>query len=373
MFEKLGPKKLIVPPLAVILIGCVMALMFTPMVKMSPQNLPFAILTLDEGVTTPQGEMNAGDLMVQNLTGESAAEGESPIEWHAVSSQAELDVALANNEYYGAITIPADFSQSQALAQAGEGEASPVEVVLDYGHSPMIATQMQGSIGTMFDQLNIPVTVQTIHTGSADTTSGSPLSGMMGLQLSVTPLMIMSLLSSILLTRVLPHRKEDSTSTKWATVGKQLAYAAVLSLIVSLVTLTLVNGLVGAGGPAMELTIFFWFASFMVMVLFLGAFNVAVPLGGLAVILVIFCGMMTGALPREVLPGFWADWIAPWVPQPMITQGFRELTYMESGLMPGGTGGLLIIGAAGLALIALSIFVPKHSTKSAEKQNSTVS
>lgn len=373
MFEKLGPKKLIVPPLSVIPIGCVMALMFTPIVKMSPQNLPFAILTLDEGVTTPQGEMNAGDLMVQNLTGESAAEGESPIEWHAVSSQAELDVALANNEYYGAITIPTDFSQSQALAQAGEGEASPVEVVLDYGHSPMIATQMQGSIGTMFDQLNIPVTVQTIHTGSADTTSGSPLSGMMGLQLSVTPLMIMSLLSSILLTRVLPHRKEDSTSTKWATVGKQLAYAAVLSLIVSLVTLTLVNGLVGAGGPAMELTIFFWFASFMVMALFLGAFNVAVPLGGLAVILVIFCGMMTGALPREVLPGFWADWIAPWVPQPMITQGFRELTYMASGLMPGGTDGLLIIGAAGLALIALSIFVPKHSTKSAEKQNSTVS
>ncbi|MFC7766463.1 hypothetical protein [Leucobacter soli] len=54
MIEKLGPKKYAFPVLVIVLIGCVMALMFYPMLNMAPKNLPFAVVSLDEGAQTPR-------------------------------------------------------------------------------------------------------------------------------------------------------------------------------------------------------------------------------------------------------------------------------------------------------------------------------
>ena len=356
MFESLGSKKYALPALIVVVVGCVLALMFTPMVKMSPKNLPFAVLSLDEGFTTPQGEVNAGEKVVESLVNADAED--APIAWEVVDSQQELDDALENNEYFGALTIPADFTQGQAMAQAGHGEAPAVDVVLDNAKSPMIATQMQSQVQSMFGELGIPATVELIHTGKGDSSSASPMAGMMTQQLTVMPLMIMSMIGGILLTRIFPKSNEMDARGRFATLGKQLAYAVPLSLLAAVTTVVLLNTLVAAEAPFWTTSVFLWVASFVVMALFLGAFNIAVPLGALAVLVVTLCGMMTGALPAEVLPAFWADWLAPWVPQPFITLGVRDILYMEAGLMPRGTGALVIIGAAGLVLAAISGLIP---------------
>ena len=227
MFEKLGKRKFAVPLLVAVIIACVMSVMFYPMANMEMKGLPFAMLSLDEGVEGPQGTVNAGDALIENVTAAAdAGDGESPIAWTQVGSQEELDEALENGEFYGALIVPEGFSvgqmaakqaavqaalaQAQALATAqapaqaaaaqgaggaagaaaGEGAAAGVaavagfadagqadqdaasnmetpslKVVVDNAKSPLVASQMKASMASMFQQMGVDVEVETIHEG----------------------------------------------------------------------------------------------------------------------------------------------------------------------------------------------------------------
>lgn len=365
MFEDLGRKKFALPVLLVVLIGCVMALMFYPIVNMAPKELPFAVLNLDTGTQTPQGEVNAGETMAENLVGSSASGGNevAPIAWNRITSQADLDNAIAENKYYGALAIPANFTQGQALAQAGQGDVSAVSIVLDNAKSPMIASQMSATIGEMFEQMGVDAEIEIIHTGASETSSGSPMASMMSQQIGVMPLLLMSLIGSILLTRLFPKKTAFTTRERFMLLAKQLGYALGYSLLAALATFWLLNGLVGVEAPFFTMTAFLWFASFCIIALFLGAFNLAPPLGIFVVVGAVLCGMMTGVLPREALPAFWADWIYPWVPQPFLAGGTRDILYMGADLMPRGSAGLLTIGGAGLVLLIASGFVPANRSQ----------
>lgn len=114
MIEKLGKRKYVLPLGIIIAIACIFSLIFYPMANMEMKNLPFAIVCLDEGVETSEGDVNLGDLVVNKITESTAEEGEvSPIQWTRLSSQEELEQAMNNNEFYGAMVIPRDFSQQQ--------------------------------------------------------------------------------------------------------------------------------------------------------------------------------------------------------------------------------------------------------------------
>jgi uncharacterized phage infection (PIP) family protein YhgE len=102
------------------MIFLVMSLAVSPMLRADPKDVPFAALSLDAGAQTPGGIVNMGDgLLAQMTAGMPGVE--SPIKWSVLSSRTELDSALKNNEYYGALVIPADFSAKQAVAAAGHG------------------------------------------------------------------------------------------------------------------------------------------------------------------------------------------------------------------------------------------------------------
>lgn len=371
MLEKMGPKKYAFPVLIVVLIGCVMALMFYPMINMSPKELPFAVVSLDEGATTPQGEVNAGKLMVDKLVNAPTPEGSdaAPIKWEQFDSQAAIDEAFANNKLFGALTIPADFTQGQMLAKTGKSEAPSVAVVLDNAKSPMAVMQMQAALGAMFGQMDIPANIQLINTGDADSSATSPMAGMMSQQIGVMPIMIMSMIGSIILTRILPKTNASTTNGRFKALGIQLGYAVGFSFLAAVTSVTLLNTLVGAGAPFWTTTIFLWVASFSVMALFLGAFNIALPLGGLVAFFAFLCGMMLAALPREMLPTFWADWIYPWSPQSHMADGVRDILYRGADLFPLGTGGLLVLGGIGLVLLVIAGFIPGLKPKDANITN----
>lgn len=171
--EESGPRKGGVArwalPFGAACLGLAMAaLLMMPMLKMSPQNVPVALLSLDQGVTVGDAHLNAGELMVEKLTGQAAdadeegtaasedasgsadaaqgdaesafeglslfgeeAEGEGEddaaddgtasgyvtsdaVNWIVVDTQAELDELLSAGEVYAALTIPADFSRTVA-------------------------------------------------------------------------------------------------------------------------------------------------------------------------------------------------------------------------------------------------------------------
>ncbi|OUO95419.1 hypothetical protein B5F41_06750 [Gordonibacter sp. An232A] len=146
MLEKMreardGHVRLALPSAIVLVVACVMGLVFYPMAHMEMRDLPFAVLSLDEGAQMPAGQMNAGNMLVENVTsaaaGGDAEEGggdgvdseaaTSPIAWTALETQGELDEALENNEFYGALVIPEDFTQAQMTAQAAAASDGSAE------------------------------------------------------------------------------------------------------------------------------------------------------------------------------------------------------------------------------------------------------
>jgi len=362
MVEKLGRAKYGLPVIVVVLISCVMALMFYPLIGMSPRELPFAVLSLDQGAQTELGDVNVGEMLVERLVNAEAPAGAdaAPIAWERFASQDDVDRALADNELFGALTVPADFTRLQGLAQAGQGEAPSLSVVIDNAKSPMAAAQLQVLLRTMFETMDMPAEVQVINAGEPTAGPTSSLAGMMSQQVGVLPLVIMALIGSILLTRIFPVAQAGTVRGRFVALGKQGAYAVGYTFLAGTAATILLNTLVGAGIPFWTATVFGWVASLCVLALFLGAFNLGRPVGVLVALYAVLCAMMTATLPREMLPTFWADWVYPFTPQHMIADGVRDILYRGAELMPNGTTGLLAIGGVGLVLIVVAGLAAKR-------------
>lgn len=430
MLEKLGSKKYAVPAVAAIVIACVMSVLFYPMAHMEIKGLPFAVLSLDEGAQTAQGHVNAGEAMVEGLmSATEAGDGEQAIVWTEVSSQEELDEALENNEYYGAIVIPEDYTakrveaqqaemqatlaQAQALqaAQAAAGaqaeagasasaatgqsggsetaasaasglsasasddatdvEAPAIKVIVDNAKSPLIANQMKTSLSSMFLEMGVEADVEVIHEGvaasdagdaaddgSSSRTAANPMSGMLVLQVSIMPLFIMSMVASVLISRLFPLRRGDASAARAKMLCTQALSAAAASLVVSLCVFAIMLWAMSIEVPAAEYVLFAWLASFCLMVLFAGVMNVAFPAGVLVAVAILAFGTMTGALPFEVMPEFWRDWVCPWVPQYFLGEGLRSILYMGGSAWNSASPMLLAYAAVGIACAGVSTVLP---------------
>ena len=381
MRDRIGIGRYILPLVLVALVACIMGVLFYPMANMQMKNLPFAIVSLDEGATTPQGEMNVGDTMVEKLT--AAAEGEdSAIAWTVLESQEQLDAALENNEYYGALVIPADYTKAQVakqMAAAAEAaatgsagataaaatateETSALTFYLDNAKSPLIAQQMKSNVVAMFEQMGATVDVQIIHQGaqasSDNSTSSSPLSSMLGLQIGIMPLCMAAFICAVLVGVVLFPLNKVAKKDRWKTLGQQTLVVAASTLVAAICAYFLMGwaaSLEPAAGPSI---LFFWMASLCVALILLGAFNLWRPLGVIAFICMFALGMATGTLPPEALPAFWHDWVLPWAPQNYIGQGLRAILFMDAGAWNVGSTPLAIIGVTGACLMVASAFLP---------------
>lgn len=410
MFEKLGRKSYAVPLAVAVVIACVMSLMFFPVANMEMKELPFAVLSLDEGVETPQGTVNAGDAIIENIAAASESEdgAESPIAWTKVGSREELDESLENGEFYGALIVPASFSADQAAAKQAEAQAAlaqaqalqaaaaagaqaqagapgassvdPVEldqadrgsasdaatptleVVLDNAKSPLVANQMKSGIASMFQQLGVEVEVETIHAGGVapsqdDAATASPMAGMLSQQMTIMPLFLMSMVGALVLSRVFKAESRASKPELWKSLGVQTAYAVAVSLIASLCVYGMLSWVAGVEAPMAGFVLFSWLASFCVMLLFLGAFNLSLGLGGF-IVLCGLAGIMCGVLPYEALPAFWQDWVYPWAPQRFIGEGLRAVLYLDAGAWNAASGPLTAIGTVGVVLAGFSVLLP---------------
>ncbi|MDR1798852.1 MAG: ABC transporter permease [Bifidobacteriaceae bacterium] len=363
-FDRFGNRRFALPVVAVIFITCIMSLVVAPMLRANPKAVPFAIVTLDQGATTPAGEIDLGAALVQQLTsGAAQSAGQaSPLAWTQLDSEAAVNAALDTNEYYGAVVIPAGYSQDQAAAQAGQGDPPAVRVIVNQGKNPMLAATMQQALAAMFAQAGVTAQFETVHAAEI---GGGATSALMGSQMLIMPLIMMTMAGTLILFLALRPARAAGRGEKLRTYGRQLAYAAGLSLIVAVCAVLIVTWIGGLNLPFGTLTLFLWLASFAVMALFLGALSLAVPLGALVIILVFGGGMSSAMLAREMLPGFWQHWIYPWVPQHYIALGDSSIIYMGGGAWTPGSGPLVITALAGVALLALAAAVPVRSARTA--------
>lgn len=369
--ENLGNKAFAVPLAICLVLVCVLGLAVAPILGASPRNVPFAIVSLDEGAVTFAGEANVGETLAENLiSGEASLGGEGDakssagamkdaIEFTRLDSEEELAAALEANEYYGAIVIPENFTSAQMLSATGIGEPPVIKLVFNQAKNPMIANTMKSTIASALLQVGIVVEVETVN--SADI-GGGALSGMMAVQMLVMPLMMMVMIPSIM-TSVLTWPREAGTTRKQK-ARKALVHAAFLALLSLLVAALALSVVVLFGGmdlPVGRLLPFIWLAAYCMMLAAVGLCDLFLPLGVLATVTVFALGMGTAMMPPEMLPEFWANWVCPWAPQAAIGEGVRSIVYIGAGSFDVGASRLLALGAVGAASLVAAIFAPSFN------------
>ncbi|MDO4533493.1 MAG: hypothetical protein Q4C36_07195, partial [Coriobacteriia bacterium] len=232
-----------------------------------------------------------------------------------------------------------------------------IELVVNTVKSPVFANTLQSSVATMLAQRGVEVEVTSIGKSAED---ASPLSGIMGVQMMVMPLFIMSLIMSLIAMIVtwLPAQAEGRQG-KTRAAGKQVGFAAIASLVAATLAYGIVAWLGGVEVPATAI-LFLWLASACIMLANLGLLDLALPLGVLVMICTFALGMGTAILPPEMLPDFWANWVVPWAPQVAIGDGIRNIMYLDGGAFDVGVTRLLAWGCVGIVALIVAVFAPSR-------------
>ncbi len=386
MFDKLG-KRALAAPLAMALGLCfILSIAVGPMLRAEPHNVPFAIVNLDKGAVTVAGNANLGQTLADNLvsgesslgnvsggsdetggTDSSSSNMANAISWTQMQSEDELSEALSNNELYGGIVIPANFTSQQASSAVGLGNAPELTVYLNKGKNPQMASSLQTTIQNAMLQAGIACNVEVVN--DADVGGGS-MSSTMAVQMMVMPLLVMTMIVSILLSML--FWKNDATKLRQRNpllaAGVLAVFVAVFSAVVAGLALLVDTVAGGMTLPALDLFLFLWLACACCMLCFVSLCCLSFPLGALVAVGTFALGMSCAMLSPEMLPTFWAGWIYPWAPQAHIGNGVRSIIYL--GRMPGGaeTDPLLAFGLVGIAaLIAAAVAAWLKARKNAGK------
>lgn len=343
MLEKLGRRAAAAPFMLPILICCILGLAMTPMLRSQMTDIPFAIVTLDKGSEMPFTDVNVGDELVERLldgeslgavgdSGESADDDagagmmqNATIAWTKFDTEQELRDALAANEFYGGIVIPADFTAQQMRSATGLGGAPTLKVLLNDAKNPMLAQQMGPNLKSQMLQAGISVDVEEVN--AADIGGGS-MAPMMAVQMMVMPLVIMSLIGGILLSVVLWPRQAASRRERLVALVKQLVSGTVLSALVALLATGIDVWFGGLDLPMERLYPFVWLACGAMIATVAMLCDLVLPLGALVGVTTFALGMSCAMLAFEMLPPFWQEWVYPWVPQRFLGDGVRAIVYL---------------------------------------------
>ncbi|MCL2481827.1 MAG: hypothetical protein FWF43_00120 [Propionibacteriaceae bacterium] len=343
--DRLGNKRFVLPIVGIIGVFCVLALVLYPMLHAAPKDVPFAIVNLDEGLTTPQGQVNVGDSVVSAIT-----TAPSPISWTQLDDQMTLNQAMDNNNYYGAIILPDTLTETQLAIASGVVTASHVQLIINQGKNATLASAMQSNLTTALQQKGLLVDVTVIH--AADIGGGA-----LGTLLLILPLLIMMPVVSIMIFFILRPPRGAPRQVRAVTYVKQLVSTVVMSALVAGAVILMATWVGSLTIPAGTLFLFLWLAAFCVMTLFLGALDIAAPLGGLVIFVIFACGLSSAVLAPEMLPSFWRTWFYPWVPQHFIGGGVSSIVSMGDGMWNSSSGPLAITAGVGIVLMLVAVAI----------------
>ncbi|MFP3886621.1 DUF3533 domain-containing protein [Priestia filamentosa] len=111
-----------------------------------------------------QGKVNMRGT-ITNMVKEQATstDREEPVvKWINVNSQEGVLKALDNQEYYGSLIIPKDFSQKQSSLMTLKPEKPEIIVFINQGMNPVAATLTEQILNGMGDNLNNGVQTQVL-------------------------------------------------------------------------------------------------------------------------------------------------------------------------------------------------------------------
>ena len=167
-------------------------------------------------------------------------------------------------------------------------------------------------------------------------------------QLSVAPLLAMSMTGGLIMFLVTRAKKGASRAERAKTFAIQLGYAAGLSLCTALADVFIAGVVGGMNLPLVAFLFHQWLCSFCIMAFLLGIMNIAFGLG--AVGMMVCMGTMSCAyIAPEMLPQAWLDWVYPWSPARFVVEGARQVVFLGAGALDSSSLCMLAFAAIGLA------------------------
>ncbi|MFC4776924.1 YhgE/Pip domain-containing protein [Paenibacillus sp. GCM10023252] len=373
-------KLVLLLPLIVIAVIVIFSLTAVPTVHPTPKNLPIAIVNQDQGAEVPgQGKLNRGELLaakVMESASSTAANGEPPIRWIKVSSEAEAQVGLNNQNYYAALIIPADFTAKQMSLLSVAPVSPQLRIYVNQGMNMSAATMASTMLTQLVDKLNDQVRTELLAAaskqgGTLTVEQASALASPIQKEVLLAnpigthsangnapismfqPLWMGSLVGAILFFLAARKQQWNGRKGRLAMRFMQIAIGAVAAVAAGLVFTWAADGLLGLHIPSFMDTAWMLALSYLTFFLMISAILAWIGYAGvpLFVLVLFFGGPLLGMAP-ELMSSFYRNWIYSWLPMRFMVEGLRELFYFGQSFHF-GTASLTLVSIAGASAIVL--------------------
>ncbi|MGB8461068.1 MAG: ABC transporter permease, partial [Priestia megaterium] len=262
---------------------------------------------------------------------------------------------LNNQQYYGALIIPKDFTKKQATLQTAKTDAPAIKLLVNQGMNTaasILASQvLNGAVDKMNENMRLqlvkrfeqngtqlsanqalalaaPIQKTVINvneTGTHSVNGNAPVSLFQPLWMASIAGAAMVFLSIQKIT--FSSRKEKIVNqVGFVIIGGILALAAGFGL-------AWLAGVVGISVPSFLDTALFLAIAYFSFFTLISAVLSWLGLKGLPIfVIVLFFGAPLLSMAPEIMPDFYREWIYPWLPMRFMVDGVRELFFFGEHL-----------------------------------------
>lgn len=361
--------------LGAVIIGIVLVIMSIfvstqiPSTNPKMNDLPLVIVNQDKGEMSKQ--------IVEKLKENSNPSDKLSINWTELDSKDEVLEKMNNEEYYGALVIPENFSKNIASMATPNPQVSEFDIIINQGKNAQVSTQvtqlLTGIVNNSGQALSNQVvaraeaanqtlpakTVQTlmnpvkVNVENVHEVNNLANAGMILFQ----PTWLAGLITAVLLFSKTRKDVYKNKKEKLNSVLSQLAIITVASLVGGyslpylvewILDVTIPNYNVVA--PFLSVTLFTFITLILGFASWLG--YIAIPI----FVLLLFYGGPVLQLIPEMLGSFYTKWLMPILPMKPLFDGVRSILFYGAGFNNGAMSNLLIFLAIGVILLFTSIY-----------------
>lgn len=371
-------------PIAVILIIALFSVNLFAQGNPQVKNLPVALIVNDEG-----DHVDAVKAAVEQMS--KGTDGAEPTLAFTNEKEADIEDLFDDKKYYAALVIPEGYNDTLQNAMTNN-TAATLKIYINQGFnmtgSNYAKTALNALIAQLSDQYSTSFVAQ-IGDGQIDANKAAVLvnpiiseekvfnaitastaSGSAPTLLAV-PAWVGALIGGFIVFLATSSIFKKETLTRKQTLGLmggQILFGVIIALFSGFTVATLAQ-IAGINMPSYFLVAFF--VSFAAFCFYLLVSAITAWIGKPAITLfmvVMLLGMGVLMTPQEMLPGFFVNFIRPWVPIRFASEGLREIFYFGSGFYTGGSFNTILgIGLVGLVIFLLSIFKPVPAQKTSAK------
>lgn len=240
---------------------------------------------------------------------------------------------------------------TEASSETSETAEAPIHILINQGRNITVSSVLDSMITKIFAETGLDFETEYINPVSAGFNATY-----FGTCVFIF-VYIVSYASGVILTRIHPIKVlSGERKTKPALI--QLIYALGLSICAGLLITGIISLISTMDLPVMNTAVFLSIATFALIILVTGSIDLFGMAGMAIPILMLVLGIGTANMPYEFLPEFWQNYIYPWMPLQIISNGIKQVVYTGAGWWNDLTGDLIIVVAAGLILLAISALKP---------------